>query len=169
MADSLTHIPARCPPCFPYDGCLTLTHPPSAGYPVITYVRSAKSNTLGAYNIGGINASGQVPRIPGNFGLIDEDTPQAAYTKSSKHDGSQLTLVFSDEFNTDGRSFWPGDDPYWEAVDLHYWETNNLEWYDPNAITTNGGSLEITLSQKNTHNLNYQGGASRRVFDAAVC
>jgi hypothetical protein len=30
-------------------------------------------------------------------------------------------LVFSDEFNTDGRTFYPGDDPYWEAVDLHYW------------------------------------------------
>jgi len=32
-----------------------------------------------------------------------------------------MQLVFSDEFNTDGRSFYPGDDPYWEAVDLHYW------------------------------------------------
>jgi hypothetical protein len=38
-------------------------------------------------------------------------------------------LVFSDEFNTDGRTFYPGDDPYWEAVDLHYWQTNNLEWF----------------------------------------
>jgi len=26
-----------------------------------------------------------------------------------------MELVFSDEFNTDGRSFFPGDDPYWEA------------------------------------------------------
>jgi hypothetical protein len=32
-----------------------------------------------------------------------------------------MHLVFSDEFNTDGRTFYPGDDPYWEAVDLHYW------------------------------------------------
>lgn len=32
-----------------------------------------------------------------------------------------MQLVFSDEFNTDGRTFYPGDDPYWEAVDLHYW------------------------------------------------
>ena len=42
-------------------------------------------------------------------------------------------------------------------MDLHYWETNNLEWYDPEAITTEGGNLVITLSQKQTHNLNYQG------------
>lgn len=37
-------------------------------------------------------------------------------------DGSEWQLVFSDEFNTDNRTFWPGDDPYWEAVDLHYWQ-----------------------------------------------
>lgn len=34
-----------------------------------------------------------------------------------------MVLVFSDEFNQDGRTFYPGDDPYWEAVDLHYWGT----------------------------------------------
>ena len=37
-------------------------------------------------------------------------------------------------------------------------ETNNLEWYRPDAITTQDGSLVVTLSQKQTHNLNYQGG-----------
>ena len=58
----------------------------------------------------------------------------------------------------DGRSFYPGDDPFWEAVDLHYWQTNNLEWYDPAAITTKDGALEITLSKKSTHGLDYQGG-----------
>lgn len=39
-----------------------------------------------------------------------------------------MELVFSDEFNTEGRSFYPGDDPYWEAADLYYWSTNDLEW-----------------------------------------
>lgn len=33
-----------------------------------------------------------------------------------------------------------------------------MEWYDPAAITTKGGALEITLSQKETHGLNYEGG-----------
>jgi beta-glucanase (GH16 family) len=37
--------------------------------------------------------------------------------------------------------------------------TNNLEWYDPEAISTSGGSLVITLSNKAEHNLSYQGGA----------
>lgn len=97
--------------------------------------------------------------MPGGFSLIDPDTPRSAYTRQGWKDTSvAYELVFSDEFNTDGRTFYPGDDPYWEAVDLHYWETNNLEWYDPAAITTANGSLVITLEQKETHDLNYQGG-----------
>lgn len=57
----------------------------------------------------------------GNFGLIDLETPKDAFLKPAHRDGSQMLLVFSDEFNTDGRSFYPGDDPYWEAGDMHYW------------------------------------------------
>jgi len=33
-----------------------------------------------------------------------------------------------------------------------------MEWYDPAAVTTSNGSLVITLSQKQTHGFNYQGG-----------
>jgi hypothetical protein len=68
-----------------------------------------------------------VPNFTGNYGLIDKDTPQDAYTKPSYMKGEQdYVLVFSDEFNVDGRSFYPGDDPFWEAVDLHYWGTVNF-------------------------------------------
>ncbi|KAJ7045525.1 beta-glucan synthesis-associated [Mycena alexandri] len=126
------------------------------GYPVLSF-RSELRQTSGAFNLGGRNGSGQVPGIPGNWGLIDAETPEEAYSKSSWVGDEEMLLVFSDEFNTDGRSFYPGDDPYWEAVDLHYWETNNIEWYDPAAITTSNGSLEITLQPKQTHNLNFQG------------
>src|SRR5689334_9014996 len=78
--------------------------------------------------------------------------------RHSTRDGSKMVLVFSDEFNQDGRSFYPGDDPYWEAGDMHYWATNNMEWYDPEAVTTANGALVITFSQKETHGLSYQGG-----------
>ncbi|KAI0720307.1 beta-glucan synthesis-associated protein-domain-containing protein [Cerioporus squamosus] len=135
-------------------GILTLF----VGYPVVTAVTRRPLSTFGAFNLGGINASGQVPDIPGHRGLIDVDTPESARKKKAWNTDEDLELVFSDEFNVDGRTFYPGDDPYWEAVDLHYWETNNLEWYDPAAITTEGGDLVITLSQKETHNLHYQGG-----------
>ncbi|KAH6916882.1 beta-glucan synthesis-associated protein [Coprinopsis sp. MPI-PUGE-AT-0042] len=129
-----------------------------AGYPIISHFMYPPPSRMGGFNIGGINATGQIPNI-GNFGLIDLDTPQDAFAKPSYTNPKQdLQLVFSDEFNVDNRSFYPGDDPYWEAVDLHYWATNNLEWYDPSAITTRGGFLEITLSRKRTHDLDYQGG-----------
>ena len=62
------------------------------------------------------------------FALIDPDTPADAQTHKSTEDGTDWQLVFSDEFNTEGRTFYPGDDPFWEAADLHYWGTNNLEW-----------------------------------------
>ncbi|KAK0188685.1 glycoside hydrolase family 16 protein [Armillaria mellea] len=127
----------------------------SIAYPVLTYVQEQTSSSSSS-NLG-VNASGQVPEM-GNFGLIDLDTPEDAYTFTSWRDGSEWQLIFSDEFETDGRTFYPGDDPYWEAVDLHYWGTNNMEWYDPAAITTANGSMHITLSEKATHGLDYQGG-----------
>ncbi|KAG6378626.1 glycoside hydrolase family 16 protein [Boletus reticuloceps] len=135
-----------------------------AGYPIITYFTAEKLSNNGAFGLGGINASGQVPVILGNWALIDIDTPKEAHTKTSWNGGPDMVLVFSDEFNVPGRTFWPGDDPYWEAVDLHYWATNNLEWYSPDAITTQDGSLVVTLSQRQTHDLNYQGGTNKFCF-----
>ncbi|KAJ7717021.1 glycoside hydrolase family 16 protein [Mycena metata] len=127
------------------------------GYPVASHY----TNPTHVSNLH-VNATGQMPNI-GNWGLIDLDTPKELYNIHSYHDPSQaLQLVFSDEFNTDGRSFYPGDDPYWEAVDLHYWQTDNLEWYDPAASTTKDGALVITLSEvadpSTNHNLSYMGG-----------
>ncbi|KIY65569.1 glycoside hydrolase family 16 protein [Cylindrobasidium torrendii FP15055 ss-10] len=122
------------------------------GYPVATYSKRSSTTQLG------VNASGQVPEMNGKFALIDPDTPADARTKMSWRDNKEWTLIFSDEFNVDGRTFYPGEDPYWEAVDLHYWQTNNMEWYDPAALTTKDGALRITLSQKETHDLHYEGG-----------
>ncbi|CEL61387.1 Beta-glucan synthesis-associated protein KRE6 OS=Saccharomyces cerevisiae (strain ATCC 204508 / S288c) GN=KRE6 PE=1 SV=2 [Rhizoctonia solani AG-1 IB] len=124
----------------------------------MTHLTKAPLSTLGAYNLGGINASGQVPEILGFRGLIDKETPKSAYTRTSHVDGTTYDLVFSDEFNVDGRSFYPGDDPYWEAVDMHYWVTDNLEWYDPAQVKTIGGSLRIDLEERINHNMSYAGG-----------
>ena len=80
----------------------------SGGYTLISHFTKKNLSTLGGFNIGGTNASGQIAAI-GNFGLIDSDTPKDVYTKTSYIDGStQLELVFSDEFEQDGRSFYPG-------------------------------------------------------------
>jgi beta-glucanase (GH16 family) len=39
--------------------------------------------------------------------LIDPQTPVSAYTKEAI--GGTMKLVFSDEFNEDGRTFYPGE------------------------------------------------------------
>ncbi|BGP48265.1 hypothetical protein JCM10450v2_004137 [Rhodotorula kratochvilovae] len=110
------------------------------------------------FGLGGANASGSVPLIPNLPGLIDIDTPLEAYTRKGFFDGETYNLVFSDEFNVDGRTFWPGDDPYWEAVDLRYWATQDYEWYDPDAITTKDGKLVIALTQEPWNGMNFRSG-----------
>ncbi|KAG6905633.1 hypothetical protein DXG01_001497 [Tephrocybe rancida] len=119
-------------------------------------------STQGGFNLGGVNATGQIADIPGNWGLVDLDTPKSVYTKKDYLNGEDWVLVFSDEFEQDGRTFYPGDDPYWEAVDLHYWGTNDLEWYDPSGATTKDGALRLKLetvaNPDNNHNLSYKSG-----------
>jgi beta-glucanase (GH16 family) len=93
--------------------------------------------------------------------LIDPETPDSVKARRG-FDGEDYVLVFSDEFNTDGRSFNPGDDAYWEAVDLWYGDTGDLEWYDPKQITTSNGSLVIVMDQVDdvtlNHGLQYRSG-----------
>lgn len=131
-----------------------------AGYPIISEVVKSKPSTPNLFSgiLAGTDTSIVLPNITNSFGLIDADTPESAMTWTSLETGDVWDLVFSDEFNTDGRSFNAGDDPYWEAGNQHYWSTNNLEWYDPRMITTEGGSLKITLDTIPNHGLNYSGG-----------
>ena len=89
--------------------------------------------------------------------LIDPDTPANVQTKTAA-DGTKLKLVFSDEFNTDGRTFYPGDDPFFTAVDLWYGVTRDLEWYDPDAVTTKDGVLELRFDAFENHGLSYRSG-----------
>ncbi|TRM60176.1 beta-glucan synthesis-associated [Schizophyllum amplum] len=111
---------------------------------------------LSGYNLGGINGSGQIPDLNLKL-LVDDDTPADAYSRTGS-DGRSYALIFSDEFEQEGRTFYAGDDPYWEAMDIHYWPTGDLEWYDPQAVTTEGGRLKITMTEQENHNLNFQSG-----------
>ncbi|KAG4303980.1 hypothetical protein PORY_002633 [Pneumocystis oryctolagi] len=124
------------------------------GYPIMLYIRKAYENS---HSCPDCIRSLPVDLLDATRGLIDPDTPLEFYEKRSK-DGKIYKLTFSDEFNKNGRTFYPGDDQFWEAVDLHYWSTMSIEWYDPDAITTNGGFLEIRLDAFRNHNLNYRSG-----------
>lgn len=81
-------------------------------------------------------------------------TPDAARTRKG-FDGYEYELVFSDEFETDGRSFYPGDDPFWEAQDIWYGATKDLEWYDPDNVSTKDGKLRIKLELIDDPNINH--------------
>ena len=76
-----------------------------AGYPILVFVVGRGEGNKGGYNLGGANATGQVPFLADVPSLIDKDTPQEAYTRLSLDGKKKMKLVFSDEFNTDGRSF----------------------------------------------------------------
>lgn len=136
-------------------------------YPVVSFYRGDSYNRAINANAA-VNGTGQAASIAKASTLfplrdvIDPDTPQDARTRTG-FDGQPYVLVFSDEFNTDGRSFYPGDDPYWEAADLWYGATNDLEWYAPEQVTTAGGALHITLEQvdpgaADSHALGYRSG-----------
>ncbi|KAF2744401.1 glycoside hydrolase family 16 protein [Sporormia fimetaria CBS 119925] len=90
-------------------------------------------------------------------GLIDPDTPKSAMKMKGEF-GDEYELVFSDEFNQNNRTFFPGDDPYWTAPDIWYGATQDLEWYDPDAATTWEGVLELQLDEHPNHGLNYRSG-----------
>ncbi|KAI9500235.1 hypothetical protein GGI25_001170 [Coemansia spiralis] len=81
--------------------------------------------------------------------LVDSDSPQGLTWTSVE--SKVWKLVFSDEFNKDGRTFAAGEDANWEAVDLWYWPTRDMEWYDPHHATTAGGNLVITLEKNESH------------------
>jgi hypothetical protein len=73
-----------------------------AGYPIITHFTENTLASTGAYNLGGINATGQIPMISNFPSLIDPDTLPEYYTRTG-FEGAEYQLVFSDEFNKDGR------------------------------------------------------------------
>lgn len=129
-----------------------------AGYPIIEHFRRRQTSTFGAFNIGGTNGTGQVPLINPQLSLVDSQTPTGARTWSSPVNREQFHLVFSDEFEVEGRTFWPGDDPFWEAVNLWYGATGDYEWYHPGQINTTGGALQLTMENKPMNNLNFRSG-----------
>ena len=96
-----------------------------AGYPIVSFYygnNSSVGSATSGYNLGGVNGSGQYPDLGNWASLIDADTPKDAFTHKGL-EGDTWNLVFSDEFNKDGRTFYDGDDPFFQAVDLHYWPT----------------------------------------------
>ncbi|KAF2131119.1 glycoside hydrolase family 16 protein [Dothidotthia symphoricarpi CBS 119687] len=130
------------------------------GYPVLTFVDKLTTPEVGPCTNNPLCISGKEsePLLKNlRSGLIDPDTPESAMSRIS-YDGTKQVLVFSDEFNTDGRTFYDGDDPYFEAVDIWYGATQDLEWYDPDAAYTQDGTLNLKFDNYQNHGLQYRSG-----------
>ncbi|KAJ5739506.1 hypothetical protein N7533_012290 [Penicillium manginii] len=129
------------------------------GYPVITWVEGILKPTppcpAGDNNCLDVEPRELLENI--RKGLIDPDTPADAMWKKNS-DGKDWKLVFSDEFNMPGRTFFDEDDPFFQAVDLWYGVTMDKEWYDPDAVTTNEGTLEIRFDNFKNHDVAYRSG-----------
>ena len=124
--------------------------------PVVTYVQNS-GHDLFLSETSGVNTF-EIPQSTIHTpSLIDSDTPESARSRVG-YDGNTYNLVFSDEFNLDGRSFEPGDDPFWEAVDLWYLSTADVEWYDSSQVYTANGSLHIRIDNVPTNGMSYRSG-----------
>jgi beta-glucanase (GH16 family) len=83
-------------------------------------------------------------------GWIDPDTTSQAESVTSDLDDRKHTLVFSDEFNTDGRTFHDGSDPRWTAIEKDDYTNYALQYYKANLVRTSGGFLNISTIVKDT-------------------
>jgi len=79
-------------------------------------------------------------------GWIDPDTDDSVKQAISYEDNKVYDLVFSDEFERDGRSFVDGHDPRWTAIDKDDYTNAALQYYTPDLVTTSGGMLNITTT-----------------------
>lgn len=77
-----------------------------AGWPIYNYAiaggfESAATSSDSGWGLGGVNATGQVPKIDGLPTLVDSDTPDDV-RKRTGFDGEEYNLVFSDEVRFGG-------------------------------------------------------------------
>mmetsp|Transcript_22921 Transcript_22921/g.45916 ORF Transcript_22921/g.45916 Transcript_22921/m.45916 type:complete len:627 (+) Transcript_22921:225-2105(+) len=91
---------------------------------------------------------------PCDAGWVDPDTPEESLTTESHfpQDNRQYELVFSDEFEQDGRTFEDGADPRWTAIDKNDYTNEALHYYRPENVKTTNGVLNITtILKSNTY------------------
>jgi beta-glucan synthesis-associated protein KRE6 len=85
--------------------------------------------------------------------MTDVDTPVSKRSTTRFHDGANLTLVMSDEYEVNGRSFGPGEDAFFEAIDQPGQETSKeLQYYNSSTefVTTRDGYLVIVTKRQQT-------------------
>lgn len=82
---------------------------------------------------------------------VDPQTPDEARTVTGVMGGRELTLVFSDEFEDDGRSFQDGSDTRWTAEDRPGTTNAALHYYNSSHVTTADGKLVIQTTREDSN------------------
>lgn len=80
-------------------------------------------------------------------GWIDPDTASSdriIYPYDTSRGDSEYHLVFSDEFNRDGRDFVDGHDPKWTAIHKDDYTNYALQFYNSKLARTSNGFLNIS-------------------------
>jgi len=81
---------------------------------------------------------------------VDPDTKEEYYSITSNvdTDNRNYKLVFSDEFERDGRTFHDGNDPRWTALQKNDYTNDALHYYSHDNVITKNGVLSIHVEQK---------------------
>eukprot|EP00529_Nitzschia_sp_RCC80_P009775 CAMPEP_0113502760 /NCGR_PEP_ID=MMETSP0014_2-20120614/33756_1 /TAXON_ID=2857 /ORGANISM="Nitzschia sp." /LENGTH=796 /DNA_ID=CAMNT_0000397629 /DNA_START=212 /DNA_END=2602 /DNA_ORIENTATION=- /assembly_acc=CAM_ASM_000159 len=81
---------------------------------------------------------------------VDPDTPSKDMSTKSlyRKDGRDFQLIFSDEFERDGRTFHDGTDPRWTAINKNDYTNLALHYYSHDNAVTTDGVLRITTERK---------------------
>ena len=77
-------------------------------------------------------------------GWIDKDTNHKVKETISYVDGRKYNLVFSDEFNVEGRKFHDGQDPRWTSIHKDDYTNFALQFYNGDLVQTSSGYLNIS-------------------------
>ena len=94
------------------------------------------------------------PLFPDHTGVptpAPTSAPTPASTNQTNHEhawDNRYELVFSDEFNLDGRNFHDGFDPKWTALDKNDYTNEAMHYYSPDNIQTKDGDLIIKTEAK---------------------
>eukprot|EP01043_Picozoa_sp_COSAG02_P018581 COSAG02_NODE_871_length_16337_cov_7.124276_8_plen_952_part_00 len=95
---------------------------------------------------------------------VDRDSPSEACTTTSLGDGDTYKLVFSDEFEQEGRTFRDGDDPRWTAMHMHPYTTRQINFYNDSLAETVDGKLRIRTTAQDVRSQYYAPDGERKHF-----
>ncbi len=79
---------------------------------------------------------------------VDPDTEAEFLTTKSLVDDAEHVLVFSDEFNTEGRRFDDGQDPRWTAIHKNDYTNSALHYYSSEKVFTQDGHLVVNTTSE---------------------